>query len=224
MSIGVYLYYYWKTRKSDPLEAFFPLIVLLLIFFSVLTSVLLNQLGAKYPSGRTALFFVPLLSCLFIYLLHCLPAIQFKSVGSIAASILTFAIAVLMSLHLLNSFNLSYTLNWKHHANTKAVLVDLTNLRKNNPSEEARESIDLVVARTYYFPLTYYTQTREKWSWLNLHWVEDQQTWLQAVQPENYDYYYFSTPDPNFANQDKIVLVKQYETSGAILATNKSKK
>lgn len=113
-------------KKTTTNNLFIGSILFLIIGIALCTTLQHYLFSTPYLTNRTALFFVVLFNCVFVFLMNELS----KEKPNIA--FITYITAFAMVLHFAFSFNLKYTLDWKFDADTKDVITNLEQLRKQD--------------------------------------------------------------------------------------------
>ncbi len=177
--------------------------LLVLIFFAWGFYLVGHRLfGLPYPSGRTAIFFLPLAGLVFIFMLISIQAHRrFARVLSVAIC----AAALAAALHFAHAANVSFASEWILDADNKTLLSDLQTFRQEiNPSDR---TFILGILWKSFPPLDYYAEHKD------LRWL--QLTVLPVF--ERCDAYYLNEEfDPR-----RMVLLKRYPRSGHILVTKR---
>jgi hypothetical protein len=114
------------------------------VILSVLQSVLLD---VNYPEGRLALFFLPLMSLLVIYLSLRLGR---------PVRLMGYAMAALLAVHSVRAYNLTHTKEWKYDAETPAALAAIEEDLRLHGSRQTDNTLSLCML--FLHSITYYQQ------------------------------------------------------------------
>jgi len=193
--------YYRKRGLVNIRPASFLMIILLL---SSLSTVLQNILfGTPYLFQRTALFFIPLYVLFSIFLLHSLS--RLKTWLNSLAAILLILLTLLAGFHFCETANTAKTADWGNDADTKALLADLMEIRRQNLPDLAKISLGIPFTRN---PTLQYYLARVKPDWLE----------VNVVPPYGRnDFYYL---EQEFDSR-RMILIKNYPRSRTILVKGK---
>lgn len=105
-----------------------------LLFFMILGLIIEHYVfGAKYPSGRTMLVFLPVYSIYILYFLNELRIINQKQIFKFVLPLLSLIVIYISVFNFVNNFSLKYTYTWNYDAHTKDVmyLINESRLQKN---------------------------------------------------------------------------------------------
>ncbi len=196
-------------RRKSLAEICPGLVILAILFLSSLSTMAQRfLLGNPYLTGRTALFMIPLLTLVLIFLCQALSragaALKALSITSLAA------LTALSVFHFSGRANTSMTVEWRKDADTKSMFEDLTEIKGDDFASPT--VVRLGIDESLVTSLRYYT-IRTKSTWLEIH---------IAPPYKGQNFYYVKDPsDGTGTFGSGLVLVKRYPFSGNILVKSR---
>ncbi|MCX6294911.1 MAG: hypothetical protein NTX97_02405 [Bacteroidetes bacterium] len=188
-------------KQINKSNSFLGTLVLLLGFCVLSTIVQHYVLGTLYLIERTAIFLVVLFNLLFVFFINEFSKEKKKVV------FISYLAAVIVGVHFLIAFNLSYVLEWKQDADIKEMISDLDKI-KVIPKDKCNISIAI--------PLEFDQG-------INFYRAKDNRYWINTVQLSNwkdtrYDYLFFSPEEFSKINMDSVDIIKRYPGTNSVLA------
>lgn len=179
-------------------------VLTLLLFFPCIVTIAQHYiLKSNYLINRMALFFIP------IFFMNILLIIQ-EYANSLSLKILTrslvYVIAVLTTIHTINSLNAKCALYWNFDADTKNMMIDLDSLVK----KESISKVKLGVMTLYEPAINFYRQTK-KYEWL-------EKVTEDGYRDRVYDFYYLGDSSSNYIASKHMSVLHHYPLSNSVLA------
>lgn len=198
LASSIFAFVRYRQRDLSPAWLRFSLLGILLIA-SLSTIVQKALLATPYLQGRTAIFFIPLVALLPIFLFDDLS--RLKRGVSVASISLLVLLAFLSCYHFGQRANTAMTVEWRYDADKKALLKDLKAAKDKDFADRAR--ISLGIDALFSPSLTYYLKRGDS-AWLEVH----------SVPPfGRYDFYYLRVT----AGTPPNVFIKKYPFSENVL-------
>ena len=195
------------TRRTRPGDLFLPAVVLLLCFCVLALVAQHHLLGVLYLKRRTGMYLLLLGAFVLVLLADAMTRASRKWRYSLPA------IAILVTLHLLNCLNLGYALEWKQDADVKRMLADIAATNERTPGEERRTILG--VNLEFEAPVNFYRLV-DGLTWLN---PADRRMKRHPLS----DFYLYTESDWEAASADSFVVLKTYPLSNSRLLRRKSR-
>lgn len=193
----------YRTKKIDQARNLIYLGLILLIIYSF-TQLQHNIFGTVFVTDRAALYFIPIF---ILFLLLTFSHLYTIFTGKAKKILAVSGIAIVFALvsHFLLSANFHSTNIWKYDADTKDILANINIIHQASPETK------LIVWNNWHLePSINYYKVAENLTWLN---------WSYRVPAtEAYNVYILFPEDYYLLNAYPLRLIKQYETSGVVLA------
>lgn len=202
------VFFYLRLRQCLKEHVLCPasLVFVLIVSCALGTIIQFELLDTKYLIERTALFFIPLFTIVFIFLVSGLSLTMYKRIRLLPV-ILFVAITMLCAVHFARTVNLSHTWTWDYDADTKQMMRDLIKRHEENPPDN-----EVTIAAHWTFQPS-----------ISFYYLKYDMTWLVLDQfghekDKRFDYYYY-TPEQEetiaYPNREEIT---RYDDTGNILS------
>ncbi len=159
------------------------LVICITVLCAVECIIQFHLFGVLYPTGRTALYFLPLFVLSVVFFADDFSQ-RFQTTGRIIFVPVLALASILACWHFLGTANLAKTYTWYHDANTKDMIHQLSREYSSQAVMDKPRKIELGVDWVFEPAVNYYRQSRRL-------------TWLAEVtrddiceRPAGYDYYY----------------------------------
>ncbi len=189
-----------------------PALFLLATLIFVTSSTILQRVLLRNPylMGRTALFLIPVLILLFLFLVHDLGR---GKAGMKIVSLLFLALTTaLFVVHFAGRANTAITVEWRSDADTKSLINDLKAIYDQEADRPLK--IDLGITDIYFPSLQYYLR-RTNSTWLDIRTAPPFQ--------DNDIYYLQDSLESTRRILPRMILLKTYPWSGNVLVKPKIK-
>lgn len=133
---GLGILFQFFRNQYSPFTKITALIVLLVIA----SFIQFRMFNIPFPTGRTAVFFIPFYGLFVSYLLLEISKINLKYLlFKVTSSVPGFLMFLALTCHCATNMNLKYTREWYYDANTKAVMGEIKSLADNsiNPGQNS---------------------------------------------------------------------------------------
>lgn len=190
----------YRTRKPDPVDLSMAFVFVVLLGMVLASIFQFHVMGSFYPKERLAISFIPPFILLLLFLYKSYQA-NTETKPGIVKYILP-GLATIFALHLFNSANFTYVLDWKYDANTKEIASDI----------EGIQGDILLGAHPLFEPaLNFYRITVPLSKFQQLH--------NDGYRKEGeYDHYVIPEEDRQKIDAEGLMVIKEYFPSGTILA------
>ena len=186
----------------------------------VVVWVLMNLIfSVKYPSGRTAVYLVPvfLLMCLLLWKRLC--SFRNKAAAASAKTVM-MVLFVLLLLHYMACLNFSHYHEWKYDADTKDMIIYVMG-QNDEDGPDDRKGIEggpvQIGVLTPHVPAVNFYRAR-----YDLDYVGEVFRYTGLGRDD--DYFYIDCDDTKPVGQFKLELVKKYVVSGSCLYVHEREK
>ncbi|MEP6795683.1 MAG: glycosyltransferase family 39 protein, partial [Saprospiraceae bacterium] len=119
----VQIIYTIRTRRRDASDLFLLFLFLLTLGLSLASIAQFHFMGSYFPKERLALSFIPPFMLLINFLFKSIDLNQGKKIAVL--NLFPMLLAIVFLTHMLFSANVTYVLDWKYDANTKAIALDI---------------------------------------------------------------------------------------------------
>jgi uncharacterized membrane protein len=182
------------AKPVQPGQLYLPALVFLLLSSSVASIAQHHLLNVLYLTGRTGLYLLLLFAFVLVVLANEMAA---------ASKLWQYGlgvVALLLTIHFANCFNLRYVLEWKLAADMKEMLQDIEELKSDAPVGRGNTAVG--VNLEFEAPLNYYRAV-DHLTWLN---EPDRKA---KFHPLN-DFYLYSDEDFQAIDPDSFVVIRTY--------------
>lgn len=196
----VQIIYTIRTRRRDASDLFLLFLFLLTLGLSFASIAQFHFMGSYFPKERLALSFIPPFMLLIIFLFKSIDLNQGKKIA--VFNLFPILLAIVFMAHMLISANVSYVLDWKYDANTKAIALDI---------EAINDNINLGAHPLFEPALNFYRQTKQLTKYTEVH----HDGYRKAG---DYNYFVIPEEDRQKIDNDSLSVIKEYIPGRTILA------